>query len=65
MTHCYCDELEVKDVQKVALVFFDFDLLDEGFQKDLNGDALILLDDVAEVPQHELPDVEFLVVLDE
>ena len=65
MSDSLSDELQIKDIQEVALILFDLYLLDKRFKEDIDWDALVLLDDIAEIAQHKLSDFKLVVVLNE
>ena len=65
MLYRYIDELHVEDVNQVGLAFAYFYLFDEGFQKDLYWDCLILLENCLEVSEHELTHGQLFVIFDE
>lgn len=59
------DELHIENIDQVRLALADFDLLDEGFQENLHGNRLILLEYYLQVPKHELAHRQLFMVLDE
>jgi hypothetical protein len=65
MVHSWVDELQVENIEKVALIFFDFDLLNKWFKEDVNWNALILADYVIEISEHELSHLELFMIFDE
>lgn len=64
MTHQNIDEFHIEDIQKVRLAFPYLDLLHKWLKEYLNGNRRIFADDIREVSEHELSNVQFLVVFD-
>lgn len=59
------DKVHVKNLQKIGLVFGDFDLLYEGLEEDFDRDGGELAEDLLQVAEDELTHGLLLVILDE
>ena len=65
MIDSWVDKLKVKNIEKVTLIFFYFDLFDKWLQKNVNWYALVLANYMIEISEHELSHLKLFVVLDE